>query len=241
MKRKLSLSSPWLLLLVFTVWGCGRPTDPPTPQSQEPRSQTESATATVSSTLEAEIAAALEQQRRGNLPEALSLLQALATRYPSHGELFIHIAALQQALGQGQQAEHSLNIAIAVNPQHPQVYTQRGILLIEQGDPLRAVADFNQSLYLDPAQPQVHHHRGQAHLQRQDYQAALTDFDTAMRMDPSLRDPYLGKVDALEGLGRIPEAAETLSGFLRLTRGQIPDTEREMVFYRLVDMHRDPS
>lgn len=101
------------------------------------------------------------------------------------------------------------------------IYYNVGVTLEEIGRSEEALENYNQALARNPTYTMAYLNRGIIYLNQKNWSAALADFDKAIELVPVFFKAYLGKAQALEGVGRADEARQVLQQACDLGAGAI--------------------
>lgn len=87
----------------------------------------------------------VEQNRKGNFKEAITLYSRAIEKKPDSPELFFVRGRAYRQNEQYDEALRDLDRAIALKPNYAEAYSQRGVLQIGRGDTAKARSDFKKS------------------------------------------------------------------------------------------------
>lgn len=122
-------------------------------------------------------ALALHAMHQGRDDEALALLHQLAERYPLLSGPWVNIGLIQLRRQQFQEAEQSLQKALATNSRNPYAHNALGLALRHQGRFDEALAHYQHAVELDPLYARAHFNLGVlAELYQQQPTEALRHF-----------------------------------------------------------------
>src|SRR5215467_8170593 len=106
--------------------------------------------------LATEFAAAVENMRRGNLPDAERACRRIVSSAPDHfgAQYMLGVICLRQ--GQIAAADRFLSTAVQLNPGIPSAHRDRGIALAQLARTDEALLSFDRALALKPDSSDVH-------------------------------------------------------------------------------------
>lgn len=153
---------------------------------------------------------ALIESRRGNVEEALRLVQEaidLADRDLDPGVQPIHRlvlranrAQLRIMLGDHLAALADLDAVIAADPGYPDYYLDRGNLLHRLGRDEDAVADYETALKVGLPFPEPYYNRAEIRFAHGDLEGARADLDRVLVLDPGFLDALVNRSGLLVAL-----------------------------------------
>ncbi|MEO5877140.1 MAG: tetratricopeptide repeat protein [Streptosporangiaceae bacterium] len=172
---------------------------------------------------------ALIETRRGNLGEALRLVQAALdlaeadldpAAQPVHRlVLRANRAQLLAMTGDREAALRDLDAVIAADPQYPDYYVDRGNLLARLGRDAEATADYESAMRVDLPFPEPYFNRSQLRFRDGDHEGALADLDYALELDPEFLDALVNRSGLLVARGEHDRARADVDTGLRLSPG----------------------
>jgi Tfp pilus assembly protein PilF len=102
--------------------------------------------------------------QRGELAEALRLIQAAVRARPTVGEIVADMGAILERLGRLDEAMQTYERALALQPNQPVAHNGLGLALCAKGRYAEAIAAFTRAIELNPGYVQGRFHRGLANL-----------------------------------------------------------------------------
>jgi tetratricopeptide (TPR) repeat protein len=172
---------------------------------------------------------ALIESRRGNLDEALRLVQTAIDladtdlapdAQPVHRlVLRANRAQLLAMTGDRAAALRDLDAVIAADPQYPDYYVDRGNLLAGLGRDADAVADYETAMRVDLPFPEPYFNRSELRFRNGDHEGALTDLDYALELDPEFLDALVNRSGLLISADEYDRARADIETGLRLSPG----------------------
>jgi hypothetical protein len=102
--------------------------------------------------------------QRGELVEALRLIQAAAGARPEVGEIASDMGVILERMGRFDEAMSSYDRALALRPDLPVAHNGRGLGLSLKGRYEEAIAAFTRAIEINPAYAEAHFHRALALL-----------------------------------------------------------------------------
>ncbi len=159
-------------------------------------------------------ARALETE--GRLEEAVQVYRELLSRDPSHLKARNNLGVLQDRMGNHEAALEHFRTALEIEPENPE-------LLGNLGAALGALARFDEAekvlrraMRLDPSRVDVRANLGILHFRRGLYAQAESELRWVCERDPEHGMAHFYRGEALNRLGRIDEALESLESASRL-------------------------
>jgi len=122
-------------------------------------------------------------------------------------------AEVYDALGKLKEQVDDFDKLLEIEP-NSYDFTTRALLHMRSGDMDAAKADIEESLNLVRDDPFTLAAAGEVHIQLGDYERAYRDYTTAISLD-KFANFYVGRAEALQGLGRHSEALGDLTRALR--------------------------
>lgn len=158
---------------------------------------------------------ALMHEARGELDQALEVLDTGLEHHPNSPVLYAVRGALYLQLGKNQAAIKDLTQSLKLK-EDPDVYTNRALAEKAFGDREAALKDLNRALELNPHHLAALFNRGTLYLEMGKYEAAVQDFTKAIELDPKAPGPYFNRAAAYHQLGRDEKAIADLKTFIQL-------------------------
>lgn len=169
---------------------------------------------------------ALIESRRGNLTEALRLVEEGAARLNAeldpdahrlHRSVLVHNGGqVRSALGRLDDAVDDYTDAINRDPHYAPYYFDRAGVLHRLGRDQEAIADYDTAIRMSPPIAEAYYNRGDVRAGLGDDEGALADFSYALELSPGFVDAYLYQASLLFELGRVDEAQRAVDGGLAL-------------------------
>ena len=101
---------------------------------------------------------------RGDLPEALRLIEASVRAKPTVGEIISDMGVILERMGRLDEALATYERALALNAALPVAQNGRGLALSAQGRYEEAIAAFTRAVEIDPGYAEAQFHRALAYL-----------------------------------------------------------------------------
>jgi len=169
---------------------------------------------------------ALIETHRGNLPEALRLVEEGLARLDTElaadahrlhrSVLIFNSGQVRAALGDLEGAVADFTEAINRDPHYAPYYFDRAGLQHRLGRDEEAIADYEAAIRMSPPLPEAHYNRGDIRAQLGDPEGALADFEYAVELSPNFVNAHLYRASVLSELGRDAEAAVVVRAGLSL-------------------------
>lgn len=123
-------------------------------------------------------------QRQNQLPEAISLYEALLKACPDHEHGLHYLGLAFAQLGDMDSALHYLQQALRINPKNPALHNNLANVYKKLGQEVLAIDSYQQALTLDPDYAQAHNNLASL-LQRQgEFTKALQQYRLAVHAEP---------------------------------------------------------
>ncbi|MBI5724013.1 MAG: tetratricopeptide repeat protein [Planctomycetes bacterium] len=127
------------------------------------------------------------------------------------GEAWRHVASLNSAAGQTEQAATAMAKAsdcfrecMSLDPADPAGWYNMGCLMMQDGRPDKAIEFFRQAVAIKPDQPQVYANLGSALARTGRLQEALANFRKALELNPNDQEAQRGYKRVNEEIRRSP-------------------------------------
>ncbi|MDB5861691.1 MAG: FlbA protein-like protein [Ramlibacter sp.] len=159
---------------------------------------------------------------RGELAQALQLLQQARVLAPSNPEIVFRQGLAQRALGDEPAALASFDAALALAPGNPAVLNARGLALKAQGRNVEALAAYDQALERVPRFAEALNNRGVVLRLLDRLEEAAASFRAAAEAQPNAAEIHNNLGWTLHRLDRHDEALAAYAQALRLAPGN-PD------------------
>jgi len=120
--------------------------------------------------------------QRGDLNEALHILDQAVTEFPNDGEILIWRGVVLSLLGRQADAQKSFAAARRAYPDEASYLVERSNIRLQAGDADGALADAQAAIVADPTSAQAYLMLGGAQEVKGQYQAALQSYSTAANL-----------------------------------------------------------
>ena len=171
-------------------------------------------------------AMALIQMHRGNLADALTLVEGALHRadekmsteaYRLHrSQLLYNRARLLSGLGRKDEAYQIFTVLSDLDPHYTDYLSERAKISRKRGDVAAALADYDRAVRLGPPFPELFYNRGTARLELGDVEGALADFDLVLDMEPDDLETLVVRAELHLAEGRPAAAATDVTAGLAL-------------------------
>ena len=175
---------------------------------------------------------ALIESRRGNLAEALRLVEEGAARLNAeldpdahrlHRSVLVHNGGqVRTALGRLEEAVDDYTDAIDRDPHYAPYYFDRAGVLHRLGRDQEAIADYDTAIRMSPPIAEAYYNRGDVRVGLGDVEGALADFSYALELSPGFVDAHLYQASLLTELDRPEEARRAVDRGLALEPDNAP-------------------
>ncbi|HEU5269063.1 MAG TPA: tetratricopeptide repeat protein [Jatrophihabitans sp.] len=169
---------------------------------------------------------ALVETHRGNLAEALRLVEAGSDRLNAelapdahllHRSVLVHnTGQVRAAMGDLEGAITDYTEAIARDPNYAPYYFDRAGLLHKLGRDDEAIADYETTIRMSPPLAEAYYNRGDIRAGRDDLAGALADFSYALELNPGFVAAYLYRAGLYSELGEDAAARQDVDAGLAL-------------------------
>jgi len=146
-----------------------------------------------------------KQQAKGNLPEAIMLLNKLLLENPDCVPAWNNRASMLCQLGHPFDGVVNYDRAIALDPEAFETYNNRGAAFMDLELFDRALKDLFTAIFKGGRIPQVYNNRGSCYMRQGRWEDALKEFETATAIDDNYVDGHIGHSMCLLKLGRYKE------------------------------------
>jgi tetratricopeptide (TPR) repeat protein len=153
---------------------------------------------------------------QGRLPEAVTIVQQLLTRYPEWGLAWLHMGQLLIQAHNPTAGERALRKAATLIPDSPRVHFFLGVALTEQGRNQEAAASFRRATELLPGYAEAHFGLSRCLQAQGDRDGAVQSLRAAVRYLPSYVQARVTLGELLAQSGRPAEGLEQLRSAARL-------------------------
>ncbi|WP_245580319.1 tetratricopeptide repeat protein [Niveispirillum irakense] len=161
-------------------------------------------------------AAALDQHRAGNLPQAENLYRALLAEQPNHAFANNNLAILLRAQRRWEEAVACYRRALANNPEDAQVYNNLTCVLSDMGQEAQAARVGMLAVSLRPDYAEAWFNLGNIFRALGDGDAAKRAYHRAIRLKPDRGEAYSNLGDVHKSATELTQAAECYRTALRL-------------------------
>lgn len=161
-------------------------------------------------------AAALEQQRRGHVTEAVDLYRQAIRRDPRAAEAHNNLGCAFLALHRLEEAVAAFSRAVELRPEYVEALDSLGVALAELGRHAEAIGYYERALAADPAAFRSAFHLGNALLALDRLPPARAAFERALALAPDFAPAHNGLGAALARLGESEPAAAAFRAALAL-------------------------
>lgn len=161
-------------------------------------------------------AAALDQHRAGNLPQAESLYRAALAERPDHAFANNNLAILLRAQRRWEEAVACYRRALAHNPEDAQVYNNLTCVLSDMGQEAQAARVGMLAVSLRPDYAEAWFNLGNIFRALGDGNAARRAYHRAIRLKPDRGEAYSNLGDVHKSATELTQAAECYRTALRL-------------------------
>jgi tetratricopeptide (TPR) repeat protein len=154
------------------------------------------------------------QHQTGDLPAAISTLEALVRRGIADQSVMVVLAAYLAESGSDEKALGLLDAVVTAHPDYAEAYNSEGVIYMHLRQHDRARVAFAKVLELDPTSATAYANRGADETSAGDLPAAIEDLKQAVALDPRQYDALYNLVMALHDTGRRDEARPFLKRFV---------------------------
>jgi tetratricopeptide (TPR) repeat protein len=161
-------------------------------------------------------AAAVQEQRQGNVPAALEIYDLIAAKVSHSAEVHNNRGVLQQLLKRYPEALASYEKAIALKPDYANVHFNRAFILKLLNRFDESLASYDQAVKLNPGHAEAHNNRGALLQDMRMYDQAIASYDRAIAAKPDYAMAYNNRGTALMSKGDMAEAEKMFRKALEL-------------------------
>jgi tetratricopeptide (TPR) repeat protein len=151
-------------------------------------------------------AAAVQEQRQGNVQAAADIYDLIAARVPNSAEVHNNRGVLQQMLKRHGEALASYEKAIALKPDYANAHFNRAVILKLQNRFDESLASYDKALALNPSHAEAHNNRGSLLQDMRRYDEAIASYDRAIASKPDYAMAYNNRGAAMLSKGCMAEA-----------------------------------
>ena len=165
---------------------------------------------------------AAEYGKRGELTEAVALLDEALRINPQHAIAFTVRATAFRKLGDFQRAVEDATKAVEIDPRLAEAYCQRAFAYQQselEHRVERALADANKAIALDPTAALSFIVRGNVESELEEYSEAIADFTKAIELNPRSYTAYGNRAHCYSALGNTAMARADINKALALNPG----------------------
>jgi Flp pilus assembly protein TadD len=156
----------------------------------------------------------------GRLPEAIALYREIVATYPAHVRARNNLGVLLDQSGSHEAALEHFYAAVGLEPENPELLTNFGAALASTGQYVEAEAQLRKAARLDPGGLDVRANLGILHFRRGLYVECEEELRWVCEHDKEHALAYFYRGEALNRLGKVDEALETLERAVVLQPGK---------------------
>ncbi len=138
------------------------------------------------------------------------------------------------SLGRWDEAEDSINSALAIEPYLAAAYNERGNIRRARRDNDLAINDYTMAIHIEPEYDEAHFNRALAYEARRRYAEAEADLTRALKLNPELKAAYEARGRIRAAQFKFDDAIADLSAYLRSGGGREYDNHSETQGYLLI-------
>jgi len=153
---------------------------------------------------------------QGDLRGALALYRQVVALAPAHLRARNNLGVAHDRLGAHESALEHFRAALEVDPENPEVLSNLGAALGALGRFDQAERELRRAMRIDPSRTDIRANLGILYFRRGLYQQADNELRWVCEQDPEHGPAHLYRGEALNRLGRIDEALDTLETASRL-------------------------
>jgi tetratricopeptide (TPR) repeat protein len=161
-------------------------------------------------------AAAVQEQRIGNVAVALEIYDLIVARAPNSPEVHNNRGALLQLLKRHAEALESYEKAVALKPDYANAHFNRAVILKFLNRFDESLAGYDQAIALNPGHAEAHNNRGALLQDMRRYDEALQSYERAIAAKPDYAMAYNNRGTALMIRGDMAEAEKMFRKALEL-------------------------
>lgn len=177
-------------------------------------------------------AAAIQEQRQGNLQAAVDIFNLILAKFPNSAELHNNRGAILHMMMRYEEALASYDKAIALKPDYANAHFNRASVLKQMNRFEEALAGFDKAIALNPGHAEAHNNRGALLQDMRLHDKAIASYDQAIAARPDYAIAYNNRGTALLSKGDMREAEKMFRKALELK----PDFSDPL--HSLVNMRR---
>jgi Flp pilus assembly protein TadD len=156
----------------------------------------------------------------GRVPEAIALYREIVATYPGHVRARNNLGVLLDQNGSHEAALEHFYAAVSLEPENPELLTNFGAALASSGQYGEAEAQLRKAARLDPGSLDVRANLGILHFRRGLYAECEEELRWVCDHDKEHALAHFYRGEALNRLGRVDEALETLERAVVLQPGK---------------------
>jgi len=161
-------------------------------------------------------AAAVQEQRAGNVPVALEIYDLIVARVPNSAEVHNNRGVLLQLLNRYGEALVSYEKAAALKPDYANAHFNRAVMLKFLNRFDESLAGYDKAIALNPGHAEAHNNRGALLQDMRRYDEALQSYDRAIAAKPDYAMAYNNRGTAMMSRGDMAEAEKMFRKALEL-------------------------
>jgi tetratricopeptide (TPR) repeat protein len=161
-------------------------------------------------------AAAVQEQRAGNVPVALEIYDLIVARVPNSAEVHNNRGVLLQLLNRYAEALESYEKAVALKPDYANAHFNRAVILKFLNRFDESLAGYDKAIALNPGHAEAHNNRGALLQDMRRYDEALQSYERAITAKPDYAMAYNNRGTALMSRGGMAEAEKMFRKALEL-------------------------
>lgn len=162
---------------------------------------------------------AQEEQKAGNLPEALKAYDKGLEFAPGYAAGYANRGGVRAMLGDHAGAVEDLSRAIASNPSIPEAFFNRGLAYMSMGDFKRAAEDFTTVTVLRPDDVAAYASRGSVKAASGDAEGSIADYTRAVELAPDYAPAWFNRAFVRSGTGDLEGAVKDVTRYIELVPG----------------------
>lgn len=147
----------------------------------------------------------IRNQMKGDLPLAMTQLDAILLEHPKFHPAWVTRAAILQKLGHPFDAVLNYSQAIALMPDDASYYNDRGVAFMDLEQWEQALINFERSAARDNTKPEIYSNRGNTLYRQRKFVEALEAYGKALAIKAEHNPARVGKAMCLLMLGRLEE------------------------------------
>jgi predicted O-linked N-acetylglucosamine transferase (SPINDLY family) len=153
---------------------------------------------------------------RGQLGEALALLDGALKQHPSELGLLLLKARMLAAAGRREEGLACFRLVLSAQPGLAEIWNEKGALLSEMGRQQEALESYDRAVAAQPDLAPAFYNRGNTLRELQREEEAIASFDHALALQPRLFQAWNNRGSALHMLRRYAEAVESFDRVLAI-------------------------